>query len=610
MVSHMDLITYLVIAVSAAHIVSVLKYNYKRRLYEKAFLLLQAGLVFGEVLLYGYLFVSHEYGFKVVFKYMYNEASFIHVLSSILYGNPLLISLVMVVLSNLVVRALLSGYMGRAHFRRFVWGSSLYIIGVHLVFIVSNIYSASGGSYTQGMGGYIYQLEPPLLALNILLLIASWAGLFSGLLVASTWVRKIDRVLRWVKLLTDLSLGLLAAAFLLRLFIIMVYEARRSFFELRAIDVLIIAGLAVVLFTKDALNLGYKRVIGSLAFSSTLLLTFFTVFLAHLSPPILMGYVNAVNVDLLVPALLIPFVIGFLLMGREVYRRPFYPWMSEDDDYFIRLSTSSIYFLVILAVFYMAITLSVYYSSGTNPYPSSDFVYSVFVMFFIGVLLPSLVSVIIFKWRNFYLIYGIIVLFLAVFVGFRTYRIFDAKPYVPLLTIVAVLSSMYWLFRKGYRRGVVAYSLLLSIVLAVIFIGGYSKGLYDTGNIVELKKMTMEGHEVKYLEHSLINSSYLVATEEGNVTLPYYRGLELNIDIDGSAQVLRRLQQPNTEAILSPGILINDGFDTVKVFITTFTVDGSSVTLALAKYKWVNLFSLVLLGTLAIIGFVLYDKEL
>ena len=610
MVSHLDLITYLVIVVSAAHILTVIKYNYKRRFYEKALLFIQAGLVFGEAFLYSYLFITREYGFKIVFEYMYNEAPFIHVVSSILYGNPLLISLVIVVLGNLVVRALLSGYMGRVHFRRFVWGSSLYIIGVHLVFIVSNMYEVSGNTYAQGMGGYIYQVEPPILVLNILLLVASWAGLFSGLLVVSTWVRKIDRVLGWIKALTDLSLVLLVSSFLLRLFIIMVYEARRSFFELRSIDVLIIAGLAVVLFTKDSLNLGYRRVIGSLAFSSTLLLTFFTVLLVHLSPPVLMGSVNAVDVNLLVPALLIPFFIGFLLMGREVYKRPFYPWMSEDDDYFIRLSTSSIYFLVILAAFYMAITLSVYYSSGSNPYPSSDFVYSVFVMFFIGVLLPSLVSVIIIKWKNFYLIYSIIVLLLVVFVGLRTYHIFDAKPYVPTMTIVAVLSSMYWLFRRGYKRGVVLYSLLLSIVLAVVFIGGYSKGLYDTGNIIELKKMAMEGHEVKYLEHSLLNSSFMVATKEGNVTLPYYRGLELNIDVDGSIQVLRRLQQPNTEAILSPGILINDGFDTVKIFITTFTVDGSSITLAMAKYRWVNLFSLVLMGVLGIIGFILYGKEL
>ena len=610
MTSVMEILAYVTIVVSILHIASAVKYSYKRRLYEKMLQSLLVLLIFIELAVYTYIFLVRDYTYQIVYRYMYNEATPLHLFSSILFSNPLLISLALLAVSVFVTRFLLSGYIGRENFRRFIWGSSLYIMVIHICLLLSNIYVASEVNYSQGVGGYIYQSEPIFIFLYLTLMLGAWASIFSGLLLSSTWVRKIDRVLRWVNLLSDASLIFFFISFIIRIYLNILYESRRSFLLLRALDILIIAGIATVLFSKDSLRLGYRRVLGCLAFSSTILITFFTMLLTYLSPPVLLGSVNAVDLYTLSPSLFLPLIVGFILMGREVYRRPFYPWMSEDDDYFIRVSSSSVYFLIILASLYMALTLSVYYTSGSNPFPSSDFTYSVYVLFYISIAVIPLSSVIIMKWRNFYLLYGILTLFLVVFIGFKTYNVLNPKPYVPILTIVSVIASMYWLFRRGHRRGIIIYSLLMSLAIGIIFIGGYTRGTYDTGNIIELKTMSIDGHEVNYVSHRLINSSVEVMARENNVTLSYYRGLELVVEVDGSNHRLTRIQQPAIEAIFSRGVLIDDDRDLVKIFITTFTADGSSITLALAKYQWVNRILLLIYGVVGAIALILYNREL
>ncbi len=608
MVNMLEWAAYSVIILSAIHTILVLRYNFRRRNVERLLGIFLFIAVLVEFILYTMIFIERDYGYRVVFEYIYNEASISHIITSIFYTNPFVPATLILLLLSLITRYMFMGYMGREHFRRFVWGSSLYTLVIHIGILVSGIYDSTGYVVGQGMGGFLFQSDPLFITLYIFIFTASILAIFSGLVLYATWVRKIDRLFGWAGLSTTAALALLMAGFVLRIYMYVLLEARRDPIVFKTIDLVILGGLAAILFAKDSLVLGRRRVLGCLAFSSTLLISYFTMVLAYMEPSIMLGSVNAIDIYKLSSFLILPFILGFILMGMEVYRRPFYPWMSTDDDYFIRVSTSSVYFLVVVSILYMVLTLSVYYTFGGSPAPSGEYAYSVYVIFLISIVMAPLSYAVILRWRNFYLLYGLIVLLLLLFVGARTYKLFDLSGYVQYMGVIGLVSSLILIVRGRFRKGVVIYGLLFSMVFALIYVAG-APGNYDTGNIVGLGSMSFDGLKVDYISHRLIDSPILVSLRDGNATSPLYKGIEVELGLANGEYVIRRVQQPSVDVFYSPGILIDNGLSTYKVLVSSFTADGSSITIGIAKYGFISSLLLAIYTVVGAIALILYDKE-
>ncbi len=609
MLNLLIIITYIIILVSFLHIFFVIRYTYKRRLLEKFIFIIQFFLILLEFGLYTHMMYIKNYLFDIVFEYMYNGASFIHVISSIIFGNTYLILSFFLIISMGIIRIILNGYMGRIEFRKFIWGTSLYVIVLHIIMIFSGIYSNRGITINNGMGGYIYQDEPMIIITYVFIFSSVLMSILLGLLISTTWIKKLDRILRIIRKIINIAIVFLFISFMLRIYIMIVNQSGRTIASFSIIDILIIAGLSVLLYTKDSLRLGYKRVIGSLAFSSTLLLIFFTILNTFLVPPVIIGSYNGVDVNKVAESILFSSIVGFILMGREVYKRPFYPWFSDDEEYYIRLSTSSIYLLIILISLIMTVNLSVHFSYGANPILSEDFTYAIFVMFIISAVLPSLISLVLVKWKNFYIIYGIILFLLLFFIGLKTYNLFEPKPYVPMLLLIPFLSIIYWAFRKKVKQGFLLHSLIMSITLIILFTESYSgSDFYSFYDIAKRRSIHISGHSITYLGHEILNSSNIVLSNDGNASFPLYNGIELHLKIDRLEYSIKRLFQANRDQIFSPGLLLDDGVSLIKISIATFTSDGTSIKIAIAKYMYINNYILLTLTIIGVIGLIILDK--
>jgi len=329
--------------------------------------------------------------------------------------------------------------------------------------------------------------------------------------------------------------------------------------------------------------------------------------LIHLDPLFILGYRNAVNIVNLSLSIVIPLIFYSPLMGRSIFRRSFYPWMSEDYNYFLRASSSSIYFIIIAALIYMAINLSIYHTAGRIVRPSQDFIQAILSLIFLSSLIYSIVNLMVRRYRNFYLIFLIIFLLIFLFIGGRTYNLFDPSPiHVLALGIGLLLGSIS--FIRGYGRRLTTYILVSLLMYSTMYFASNIRGVRAQEDLTIGEAVSLNGLNISLVDAFKRNSTIEVVSED--VLLPLEVVIVSEMEIDGGIIILEKSSYPTHNLDISRGYIVFNTLNLSKFMIDRFEGgEDPKVYISLYNYGGIGYIQLAILPVLYIISLIFYIKR-
>jgi hypothetical protein len=518
------------------------------------------------------------------------------------------------VLVTVVIRFWFGGYINRDVFRGLLDRIGILVIVLYVTaFYQRGLYRYIEDVVEYGLGGYPLQYDFIMLSTVILSYILVLSLSLACLIYLSIWESRLDWMVRLGNHTLDMSIIVFGLLVGIRLFSNHLFLSSDRLVKWNIFDILVFCIGVSILFLKDSNILSRKRIIGILPVSSAFTLLLAMILLLHVRPMVILNFESAVKTDILIFLSTMLLISYMFIVGRSVFRRPLYPWLSEDPEYFVRTPSSSIYILIILSVIYMIVALSVYFSAGREVFPNVDYVDAIVLLLLSSVLILVFAQVII-RWRkNFYAIYG--VLFLLVFstVVVKSYNLGDIYSIVYLLIGIGILASIYILVKRlGVATGVNIYSILILFLFIAFFLGYFPVYSGVTEDIAGVGYIKVFDLDVRYLNSSVYDSPHFVVRGVfSNETLPLYRVLTLNVDINGREYFVRRVVYPSKGVSVSFSILYPKGlFNIVKLELKGLTGgETPSANIVLREYTWSN-FYYYLIPLLIIISYILYDKDI
>jgi|Deesub1362A_J573_1020465.scaffolds.fasta_scaffold00008_37 hypothetical protein len=610
--SYENILFLLPTAFSIFYAVLLQRYNIKRRRLEKTVFTIYMASVVGVVSWVLYHMYELDFKYPYVFEHLYSGSGVLDRCIAFLYAAPGLSLLMILGTITVLFRVLYGGFLSRAPFRRFLTGSMLLTPAILANYIYPGLFNTFEPILSEGSGGYPLQSSPMIVSTQVIALLAISLSITGSLIYLAMWEKRIPIFYRMASRLIDASLILLSVELVLRIYFGNIFYSRRNFLEWSTLDLLIIGFILSLLFIKDSSKLAEKRFIGVLPFSSYLSIIYTLILVLHLKMPLILNVEHAIIIEDLVVGLVSSFIFASLILGTRIFKKPFYPWLSEETQYFVRVSSSSLYLIVVLAILYMTLSLSIYFSAGKAVRPSPDYSHAVLILFILSVVIAPIVQLMV-RWKkNFYLIYGVLFLFIFMSIGAKTYELYEPSPAVYLLMLIGIgVATFLFLHKREDRaRGLHLYTIIL-LVFLILFYAAYN---YSEDGVVEeiyeAGSMEAYGVSIKYLSHEIHNSTTQVYISPDNPSrVTFFVIVDVSLDVDGKRISVSRINYPAKDIIMYRGELYPQGTYMLKIAMGRFAVGASpKIDISVYRYGWSTYYYYIWPILLAV-AFYLYDKD-
>ena len=608
-----NLVFILGLFIALAYAFVIYKYSLKRRKLEKILAIINLIAPFIVLIYYYYPVFTLNFQYKHVFQYLYSEATPMEKFISVFYSAPSLYVLLLTALIGYFIRFKWGVFLGRPPFRRILYGIAMAIAALYGVSAYPGLINKFNVSLDNGSGVYPLQINPVIFTQIIFVIAIVSLLIIGGSIFIGLWEKRILLLWKLGEKIYDVSLVLTILLFFIRIYYNNIFLSKISFIEWDIIDVMICGLLVSQLFVKDSIRLSRNRVLGVLPFSSYLTAVYSILFLFHIMPKQILGLENAIYIPIFISALVIPAFFMAFPVGSKILKRSFYPWMSEEPRYFIRVSTSSIYVIIIAGVIYLSTISSIYFSSGKYVYPSESYVWAFLVFFLISFVISPVIQVLM-KWtKNFYIFYGILFLLAAFLLGEQIYKLYDFRISIFITIGVGIVALLGILIRRGLR-GFSLYNIyiLIFLIFLIVFFSAntYSeKGIVS--EIVSSKSITAYGVNIKYVSYESFNSSIQVINEnlKSGSIYPMYKMLRISLDTGTKNIKLFRMNYPSKNIILSKGFLYPHDSYTIKLLITRYVAGPpTKIDISVYRYNWVY-YNYYIWPILLSIALLLYNRD-
>lgn len=608
-----NLVFILGLFTALAYVSIIYKYSLKRRKLEKALAITNLIIPFIVLIYYYYPVFTLNFQYKHVFQYLYSNATSMEKIISVFYSAPSLYVLILTALIGCFIRFKWGVFLGRLPFRRILYGIAMVMAALYSVLAYPGLINKFSVTLDNGSGVYPLQVNPVIftqiiLAITIVSLMIIGGSIFIGL-----WEKRILLLWKLGEKIYDVSMVLTILLFFIRIYYNDIFLSRMSFIEWDIIDVMIGGLLVSQLFVKDSIRLSQNRVLGVLPFSSYLTIVYSVLFLFHIVPKLILGLENAIYIPIFISALVIPAFFMAFPIGGKILKRSFYPWMSEEPRYFIRVSTSSIYVIIIAGIIYLSTTSSIYFSSGKYVYPSEFYIWIFLILFLISFVISPIIQVLM-KWtKNFYIFYGILFLLAVFLIGGQIYKLYDFRILVFVTIGIGIIALLGVLIRRGLK-GFSLYNIYI-LVFLIFLIVFFSASMYSekgiVSDIVSDKSMTAYGTDIRYVSYKTLNSSIQVISENlrSRGTYPMYKILSLTLDTRAKNIELFRTDYPSKNIIISKGFLYPHSSYTIKLLITNYVAGHPpKINVSVYRYNWIY-YNYYIWPILLSIALLLYNRD-
>lgn len=596
-----------------AYAFTIYKYSLKRRKLEKTLGIINLIMPFIALIYYYYPVFTLNFQYEHVFQYLYPEATLAEKFTSVFYSAPSLYVLLLTVLIGYSIRFKWGGFLGRPPFRRILYGVTMVTAALYSILAYPGLINKFSVLPNTGSGVYPLQTNPIVFIQIILVVAIVSLLLIGGSIFIGLWEKKVSFLWALGERLYDVSMVLTILLFLIRIYYNNIFLSRMSFMDWSIIDIMVGGLLVSQLFAKDSIQLSRNRVLGVLPFSNYFTVVYSILFLFHITPKIVLGLENAVYIPTLASALIIPAFFTAFPVGSRIFKRSFYPWMSEEPRYFIRVSTSSIYVIIIIAIIYLSTTLSIYFSAGKYVHPSESYTWSLLIFFLISLVISPIIQVLM-KWtKNFYIFYGILFLLVFLLIGGQTYKLYDFRTLTFVTIGIGIIALLIVLIRRRLKDfSLYNVYIIFFLVFLIVF---FSANMYSekgvVNDIVSDKSMAAYGVDIKYVSYKTFNSSTQVMGEnlESETTYPMYRMLELNLGVGSRNIQLFRIDYPSKNIILSKGSLYPYDSYTLKLLISRYVAGQTpKIDVSVYRYNWFY-YNYYIWPILLSIAILLYNKD-
>lgn len=369
----------------------------------------------------------------------------------------------------------------------------------------------------------------------IFTVIAFYAGSSLVLMGASLylymWRESIPGLSGFAKKTLFIGSAIIALVLFIRFLYSNIVFGRERFINFTTFDIALIIVLLSTLLFYEISYIAETRIIGSMAISSYLTVFSVLTSVIALAPETFLPLNNVLNTGEYLFLFFTSSILLSLVISREIFRRSFFPWFSEDIEFLTRGGSSIIFFSLLFSMMISLFNLSIYYTFGDQPVRvSTDFIVS--ILFYLSTFtFMSLAGELVGR-RSLNINHVIITVFgiYAVIGGGYNYNLWFIRDYIYLYPLLAIPLAGYLLYK--YRKFPLVRLLLLFVffhlLASQIWFGGGPIKTIDIGGSLEFKGYTLSNP----LFNISVSDIDVYSEISSNSTSPYYT-LEYAILDDG-----------------------------------------------------------------------------
>lgn len=296
---------------------------------------------------------------------------------------------------------------------------------------------------------------------------------------------------------------------------------RERFINFTTFDIALIALLVSSLLFYEINHVARTRIIGAMAVSSYLTVFSALTSIIALKPETFLPLNNVLNTGEYLFLLFTSVALTSLVISREIFRRSFFPWFSEDIEFLTRGGSSIFLLALLLSIMISLFNLSIYYTLGREKViVSTDLIVS--ILFYLSTFtFISLAGEIVAR-RSANINSVILTVFglYAILGGGYNYNLWFIRDYLyvyPLLSIPLII----YLFHK-YRKIPIARIIFLIVFFHLLA----SQIWFGSGPTKEVES----GGSIEFKGHILSNPTFNISVSDiqvykdvtSNSTNPYY----------------------------------------------------------------------------------------
>ena len=555
-----------------------------------------------------------DFKYNYVFQYLDRGVEILNILITSIYVIPFTYQILILSILLFSYRMKYGSYIRNNVFRRSLYVASLILASLYLSwFIVHPIERITHVKTNLVNGNGVYPLlDNPLVILSALLLIFSTSIfiLLSSIEIGH-WIRHlkiIDNVSKYLLIIASITVSL---SYLLYLAFKYIFLIGKLTYYPTIYDVLFIGFLSSILFYRGSKALTKVRILGCHPFSSYTLLTISALSISYLKPEVVLDIFNAINLKTFIAIFIVTSIFAWIGITTEIFRKFFYPWGSEDAEYFIRGSGALAYIIIIILSFMAALNLSIYYSFGQiHVRPNLANLEALYSLLVIG-LSVSVISNIIIKFkRNFYILHGISLTLIVLVLAFLIldYYLLLLNTLIILLLVAISTILISWRLKILLNVKVELSKILIAIsiilILAPVLLGGY----VEYANILEVKSIE-KPIPIKYLNSStyIANNKVLLLNDSKIIERPLYNLTKVNLEVNGRNTTLLLYRYTAKDLNYSTPYLIQQNLLSMyKIRIEEASKD--IIKIGIYRYYWsqyINMLTMILIA----IGLIFYIYE-
>ena len=296
---------------------------------------------------------------------------------------------------------------------------------------------------------------------------------------------------------------------------------RERFINFTTFDIALIALLVSSLLFYEIYHIARTRIIGAMAVSSYLTVFSALTSVIALKPETFLPLNNILSTGEYLFLLFTSVVLTSLVISREIFRRSFFPWFSEDIEFLTRGGSSIVLLALLLSMMISLFNLSIYYTFGGEfVRVSTDFIVS--ILFYLSAftfmsLTGELVARRSANINN--VIFAVFGLY-AILGGGYNYNFWFVRDYLyvyPLLSIPLII-YLFYKYRKLPLVRIIFLIVFFHLLASQIWFGGGPIKAVDTGDSIEFKGYTLSNP----VFNMTVSDIQVYEDIMSNSTNPYY----------------------------------------------------------------------------------------
>ncbi len=296
---------------------------------------------------------------------------------------------------------------------------------------------------------------------------------------------------------------------------------RERFINLTTFDISLVILLVSSLLFYEIYNISRTRIIGAMAVVSYLTVFSSLVSIIALKPETFLPLNNIIGTGEYLFLLFTSMILTSLVISREIFRRSFFPWFSEDIEFLTRGGSSIVLFALLFSMMISLFNLSIYYTfGGESVRVSTDFIVS--ILFYLSTftfmsLAGELVARRSLNINN--VIFTVFILY-AFLGGGYNYNFWFIREYLYIYPLLAIPFAIYlfYKYRKVPLVRIIFLIVFFHLLASQIWFGGGPIKSINAGDTLEFRGYTLSNP----VFNITISDVQVYEDIMSNSTNPYY----------------------------------------------------------------------------------------